>query len=305
MKSKAALSLIALSIVLLSIGMASASENSTQIADELQAGDDDILQMSNEEDVSVNQADEVELHVSVESNCKSPVKKGDTVYMAITAKSNGGTACDTRIYANCAGTEYITHLASAGNYNKDTKIWNVGNLTPDKPAHLIIKARVTQKTGNLIFEALGTTSSNSKYSLSEHNNTNYGKCTVPIVNSQGIYDPFERQPNPNKSRQSNNDTLGSDDTKNNHPEHYFSTEYFKTSKYKSDDSGPFSKSARAASNSPVKSNNASKANKTRPDYNEPFSITKAMVYLSENILYVAAVALVAIIAGAAYYKRKQ
>ena len=321
MKFKVVFSLIIVLIVLSSIGMVSANENTTESVCEADVGDDDTLQIAEEPCLSKNSDKPVELFVEMSSDCDTYVVQGDTVKWTITVEAEGGTARDTKLYTRFDGAEYLSHNTKVGRYDKNTRLWTIGNLAPNKVVSLTIKTKITQDLGDVIGEALAITSSNKEYKTNEFYFSNYAQDCVFVGDPERSITTFEELvnsiPGNNEHSHVSHDITGSDDiAKYDHQEHYFSSENSKRpSNTKSDNTGSFYKTARAESSyHPYKadtnktsseSNNSAKLSSASKNYEEPFSIRKVAVYLSEDKLSLAVVVLsLVILIGVVYLKRR-
>lgn len=301
-------------IILFSIGMAAACENTTEPVCEPQSTDD-ALQMVEEPTLSKNSKKPVELFVDMTSDCDSYVVQGDTVKWTITVKSKGGVAHDTKVYTRFDGAKYISHHTKVGTYDKNNRVWKVGDLSPNKVVSLTIKTKATLKVGDIIAESLATTSSNKEYKTTEFYYSNYAQDVVFVGDpkrSITTYDELvESIPNNNPKNNNSMTITGSDDIAKNSEDHYFSYENSKkTVFFKSDESESFHKTTKADSTyKSVEtgekmdiSDNLTKSNSSK-NYDGPFSLHKVAVYLSKDKFSLAIVVLViAALIGVAYKK---
>ncbi len=324
MKFKALFSLAVILIVLLSIGMAAAAdENVTEPLCEVEDIENDTLGVADEPCLAKSSNQPVELFVDMTSDCDDYVVQGDTIKWTITVKSTGGTARNTVVYTRFDGAEQISHYTKTGTYNKNTRVWNVGNLAPNKVASLTIKTRATQDLGDIIGEALATTSSNKEYKTNEFYFSNYAQEVVFVGDPERSITNFDELiasiPNNQGHSKNSHAITGSDDIRSNvHQEHYFSSENSqKTDFYSSSETESYNETVKAAStyksvgtgNNTTDSQSGAEKNITQSDDltkadSEPFSLSKVAVYLSENkFLMAIAVLVIAVLIGAVYKKR--
>lgn len=337
MKFKAVFSLAIVLIILFSIGMvAAADDNTTEPLCEVEEIENDTLELADEPCLIESSNQPVELFVDMTSDCDSYVVQNDTVKWTITVKSKGGTARNTILYTRFNGVKQISHYTKTGTYDKNSQVWKIGNLAPNKVASLTIKTKATRNLGDIYCEALATTSSNKEYKTNEFGYSNYALGEVFVGDPERSITNFNElvasiRGNNNHSNYTSDVTESDDIRKGVHQEHYFSTEHSqKTDFYSSSKTESFNERVNATSsynsvetyentsNSQYNSekntthtpSNADKnTSHSQPDNpiksdSEPFSLRKSAVYLSENkfSLAIAALALIILI-GAVYKKR--
>ena len=296
MKFKAVFSLAILLIVLFSIGMAAAAdENTTEPLCEVEEIENDTLEIADEACLNESSNQPVELIVDIASDCNSYYRQGNIIKWTITVKSTGGTAQNTVVDTRFDGVELISHYTKTGTYNKSTRLWKLGNLAPNKVACLTIKTRAIQNSENIIGKALAR-SENDAYETPEFHNTNYAQKMVKLVRK-------------------NNITIGSNDLNNTvHQYHYFSSENSqKTDFYSSTETETFNESVKAASSykqvgagnntTHLDTENMTPDDLTKSD-NEPFSLSKVAVYLSENKFLPAIAIIILVLMIVTVYKKR-
>ena len=141
MKSKVCFALTILFVLLFSIGIAAASDNSTN-------------NMVNDNSQLENQQDNPEMPVTGAENSKNPSDDDADVSVDISVKNeysenptikvkvtNNGKkiAKKTTAMIDMYNLKYISHTADAGKYNPKTGEWNIGTLNPFKTCTLTIK----------------------------------------------------------------------------------------------------------------------------------------------------------------------
>ena len=152
--------LIVILVIIFSIGTVAASDNVTSDAD-LAVSLDSIDETSVSQDILTSDSSTVnenndETDLSVKIDVKNTFKgnlfnrAGFEVPWTITVNVNGTTALNTRVYENLSeNMEYLSHNASAGEYDPVSGIWSVGDLGSSDSASLTI---VTKLKTNGTFE---------------------------------------------------------------------------------------------------------------------------------------------------------
>lgn len=145
--------LIAILVIIFSLGTVAASDNVTSDAN-LEVSFDSIDGTSVSQDVltsdssQINESnDETDLSVRIDVNntYKGNLfnRAGFEVPWTITVKVNGTTALNTRIYETLSDNmEYVSHNASAGEYDPISGIWSVGDLSSSDSASLTIVTKL-------------------------------------------------------------------------------------------------------------------------------------------------------------------
>lgn len=151
MKSKVCFALTILFVLLFSIGIAAASDNSTNnmVNDNSQLEnlhDNPEMPVSDVEN-SENPSDE-ETDLSVNIIVKDQYSEKPTVIVKVT--NNGlNIAKKTTAMIDMHSLKYISHTADAGKYNPKTGEWNIGTLNPLKTCTLTIKTEKEFSMGDV------------------------------------------------------------------------------------------------------------------------------------------------------------
>ena len=177
MKSNLSFVLVAILIILLSLGAVAASDDiaSDSSNDDLSIADDESLSQDELVDADQNDVD-VSVRIDVKNVYDDDNDKfnqpGFTVPWNVTVKVTGGTAHNVKVYPTLSDNmEFLSASATAGEFNRTSGVWDVGDLTGSAILTIVTKL----KSGSKFTLAADATTDSNDIKMSNNHKSLYIK----------------------------------------------------------------------------------------------------------------------------------